>query len=158
MIRMSFFVLGMVGSVTAGIAAGAGCASEEGTGGAGGGGGDTSSSTTASQSGSGSVGSSTGGGGTGQGGAGAGTGGKGQGGSVSSGEGGAGGGGGAPGECTTAADCRLFSSACGSCECIPLAKSEPDPTCNEPMVNCLIDPCQGKKPACSSSGGQCIVQ
>ena len=69
--------------------------------------------------------------------------------------GGAGSGGGA--ECTSTADCRLFSSNCETCECFGFAKSEPDPICSGMTVNCFVDPCQGHTPQCDATTGQCVV-
>src|SRR4051794_6796884 len=43
--------------------------------------------------------------------------------------------------CKTAGDCRLYSSSCGGCHCIPLGKNDPDPVCSGGMVSCFLDPC-----------------
>lgn len=60
------------------------------------------------------------------------------------------------GACASAQDCRLFSSSCGSCTCIPLGNKDPDPTCNMMMVNCFVDPCLKKTAACVNN--MCVAQ
>ncbi|HMR07531.1 MAG TPA: hypothetical protein PKA88_17235, partial [Polyangiaceae bacterium] len=59
-------------------------------------------------------------------------------------------------QCKKTDDCRLFSSMCDSCTCIPLAKKDKDPKCTGTPVSCLVDPCQGKSPLCSN--GFCVSQ
>jgi hypothetical protein len=65
--------------------------------------------------------------------------------------------GGSTGECTTAADCRLFESYCETlaCVCVPLTVTEPDPVCMGLMVTCFMPPCTGKTADCV--GGQCVA-
>ena len=60
---------------------------------------------------------------------------------------------GATAACTSPSDCVLYSSACDTCACIPLGKSEPKPTCTGTIVTCFIDPCEGKTATCDN--GHC---
>ncbi len=55
--------------------------------------------------------------------------------------------------CQRVGDCRVYSSGCGGCTCLSLGVSDPDPACNGPVVECLVDPCQGHTPACND--GRC---
>ena len=57
--------------------------------------------------------------------------------------------------CRSDADCRLFSDYCTGCDCRALASNAPDPTCPGPGVQCLVDPCEGKRAACKQ--GACVV-
>lgn len=57
-------------------------------------------------------------------------------------------------ECRSAPDCRLHSDYCGGCSCLALASDAPEPECQRP-VQCLIDPCQGRRAACES--GRCVA-
>ena len=57
--------------------------------------------------------------------------------------------------CAADADCRLFDNYCTGCECLVLAKSEPEPKCAGPGVECVVAPCAGKKAACQA--GRCAV-
>jgi hypothetical protein len=61
-------------------------------------------------------------------------------------------------QCSTAGDCRLFSSYCSTapCMCFALKKGDPDPMCMGSMVTCFIDPCMKKTAACSDAG-MCVV-
>lgn len=59
--------------------------------------------------------------------------------------------------CVTAADCRLFSSDCGGCHCIPLGKNDPDPVCMGGMVNCFLDPCLDPVSTAGCMNGRCVV-
>ncbi len=59
----------------------------------------------------------------------------------------------APLACTTDADCRLLSSYCDGCDCVALTAIAADPVCHGRQVQCLVDPCQGRRPACM--GGTC---
>ncbi len=65
-------------------------------------------------------------------------------------------GGGENARCVVASDCRLYSSSCGTCACIPLNKGQIDPVCNDTPTSCLVDPCQNKTADCV--GGVCIVK
>ncbi len=58
--------------------------------------------------------------------------------------------------CSSAADCRLFSSYCATapCECIVLQPGERDPPCTGGMVSCFVDPCARARVACVA--GVCI--
>ncbi|MCB9555162.1 MAG: hypothetical protein H6707_03590 [Deltaproteobacteria bacterium] len=58
-------------------------------------------------------------------------------------------------ECTTDADCKLFSNYCGGCNCDALKASDPFPSCPNPPVNCFVDPCMQKVAKCNSK--RCIV-
>jgi|KBSMisStaDraftv2_1062788.scaffolds.fasta_scaffold457838_2 hypothetical protein len=71
--------------------------------------------------------------------------------------GGGGGGGGSAASCQTAADCRLYSSYCvtAACQCIPLGRQEVDPPCPQGTQSCFVDPCDGKRAACTA--GLCAV-
>lgn len=64
------------------------------------------------------------------------------------------------GECTTASDCRLFSSYCKDegelCVCFALGNAEPNPTCTSGKGTCFVDPCLGKAARCSA--GTCVVE
>jgi hypothetical protein len=60
-----------------------------------------------------------------------------------------------PEQCTTDADCRLFSSYCNACECFALLSSQPDPLCGGDVVQCFSDPCQETVAVCLS--GQCTT-
>jgi hypothetical protein len=57
------------------------------------------------------------------------------------------------GQCTTDADCRLFSDYCTGCDCRSLSTRDPDPTCSGPGVRCFADPCMNKTAVCVR--GQC---
>ena len=59
--------------------------------------------------------------------------------------------------CSGASDCKLYSSYCSTaaCQCIPLGKNEPNPTCGGGTVTCLVDPCLGKTAVCN--GAKCAV-
>jgi len=58
-------------------------------------------------------------------------------------------------ECTTDADCRLFSDYCEGCNCVALGAGEPEPKCTGNIVQCLIDPCQGAQARCEL--GSCVA-
>jgi hypothetical protein len=58
-------------------------------------------------------------------------------------------------ECTSDADCRLFSNYCDGCECLALSKSEPSPICEGNVVACFVDPCRASEARCEA--GQCVV-
>jgi hypothetical protein len=58
--------------------------------------------------------------------------------------------------CTTDADCRLYSDYCDGCACRALDRAAADPKCGGTMVQCLVDPCQGKHAACT--GGACTLR
>ena len=51
-------------------------------------------------------------------------------------------------QCTTDADCRLFSDYCTGCDCRSLSTNDPDPTCPGPGVRCFADPCMNKTAVC----------
>jgi len=57
-------------------------------------------------------------------------------------------------ECRTDADCSLYSSYCGGCNCLALNPLESPPKCLDP-VQCLIDPCSNKSAVCED--GYCVV-
>jgi hypothetical protein len=57
-------------------------------------------------------------------------------------------------QCSSDADCRLFSDYCTGCDCRSLAVDDPDPSCTGPGVRCFADPCFGKTAVCVA--GQCI--
>jgi hypothetical protein len=59
------------------------------------------------------------------------------------------------GACRADSDCRLFSDYCTGCDCRALLVGAPDPTCNGPGVQCLIDPCENKRAVCSRRA--CVV-
>jgi hypothetical protein len=70
--------------------------------------------------------------------------------------GGAGGAGGAGGgSCATDADCRTFSDYCTGCDCRALSRTERDPVCPGPGVQCLVDPCDRQRAVCSA--GRCAL-
>jgi hypothetical protein len=50
--------------------------------------------------------------------------------------------------CGADADCRLYSDYCEGCACRALTVAEPDPSCNQEPVQCLVDPCENHEPAC----------
>jgi len=58
--------------------------------------------------------------------------------------------------CNAPSDCRLFEDTCGSCKCLALPVGAPDPTCSDPPVSCLVNPCQGKAAACTNN--TCTLQ
>src|SRR4051812_44753792 len=58
--------------------------------------------------------------------------------------------------CAKDGECRLFSDYCGGCACRALSAGEAEPTCKGTIVQCLVDPCQGKQATCS--GGACVVK
>ena len=60
-----------------------------------------------------------------------------------------------PVECHADADCRAFSNYCDGCACDALAAGENDPVCSGHVVQCLVDPCGGKKAICKA--GQCVL-
>jgi len=62
----------------------------------------------------------------------------------------------AAGGCTSAADCKKFSSYCDSCKCLPLKSTDPPPKCEGSMVTCFVDPCDGKTADCV--GGSCVIK
>ncbi len=45
------------------------------------------------------------------------------------------------GSCTTNADCRLFDDYCTGCNCRALARTDPNPVCSSPGVQCIRQPC-----------------
>jgi hypothetical protein len=57
-------------------------------------------------------------------------------------------------ECSTDADCSLYSNYCGGCSCDALGPFEKPIKCLDP-VQCLIDPCANKKAVCEE--GSCVV-
>jgi hypothetical protein len=57
--------------------------------------------------------------------------------------------------CSADADCRLFSDYCDGCACRALDRAAADPTCKGTMVQCLLDPCQGKSAVCAA--GACTL-
>ena len=57
--------------------------------------------------------------------------------------------------CASDAECRLFSDYCDGCACRALAPGEAEPTCKGTTVQCLVDPCQGKRAACAA--GACTI-
>ncbi|MBX3131167.1 MAG: hypothetical protein KF718_30895 [Polyangiaceae bacterium] len=57
--------------------------------------------------------------------------------------------------CAVATDCRLYSSYCEGCVCVPLAADAPDPVCRGSRVSCLLDPCENHVPSCSA--GSCSL-
>ncbi len=52
--------------------------------------------------------------------------------------------------------CKTYSSYCGSCQCLALSVSDPNPTCDAGQVNCFINPCLNKTAACVND--QCVIQ
>jgi hypothetical protein len=58
-------------------------------------------------------------------------------------------------ECTTDADCRIFSDYCTGCDCRALATAEADPVCDGPGVRCVADPCMGRAAVCEA--GECTL-
>jgi hypothetical protein len=56
------------------------------------------------------------------------------------------------GSCFAPTDCRLYSSYCGGCACLPLPAAAPNPTCDAGTVSCLRDPCTGQYPTCTNTG------
>lgn len=59
------------------------------------------------------------------------------------------------GRCSRDEDCKLHSFYCESCQCLALAKEQPEPTCRGRAVNCLLDPCQHRRAACDH--GKCVL-
>ncbi|HVU05388.1 MAG TPA: hypothetical protein VHE30_26760 [Polyangiaceae bacterium] len=60
-------------------------------------------------------------------------------------------------QCQTDADCSIVDDYCTGCECRALAKGETPPKCDGAGgVQCLVEPCQGKTPACVA--GACVAQ
>lgn len=51
-------------------------------------------------------------------------------------------------QCLVDADCRIFSSYCDGCQCLPVGALEPDPSCHAALVACFVDPCLTKQPTC----------
>lgn len=64
--------------------------------------------------------------------------------------------GGTGGACQLDQDCRLFDDMCTGCDCRALAQGDPNPTCPTQGVQCLVQPCAGKRAACEA--GQCVVR
>ncbi|MFO0724237.1 MAG: hypothetical protein U1E65_10670 [Myxococcota bacterium] len=58
-------------------------------------------------------------------------------------------------KCTADADCKAVASYCHGCACLALGASDEAPACDEPPVNCLVAPCQGRKAICKE--GVCAV-
>jgi hypothetical protein len=59
------------------------------------------------------------------------------------------------GGCTTNDDCRLFDDYCTGCDCRALARSDPNPVCNGPPVQCYRQPCGLKVALCQA--GRCVT-
>lgn len=57
--------------------------------------------------------------------------------------------------CQSDADCRVFSNYCGGCACTVLMQGDADPSCAGAEVQCLVDPCQGRRAVCTE--GACTV-
>ena len=57
--------------------------------------------------------------------------------------------------CASDGECRLFSDYCAGCACRALAAGEAEPTCSGKIVQCLVDPCQGKRAVCAA--GACTL-
>lgn len=58
-------------------------------------------------------------------------------------------------ECTTDADCRLFSDYCEGCNCVALGPDESEPKCGGTIVQCLVDPCHNLEASCQY--GSCVA-
>jgi hypothetical protein len=58
-------------------------------------------------------------------------------------------------ECTSDADCRLFSNYCDGCACLALSVGEQDPVCKGSLVACFVDPCVHAEAQCVA--GQCVL-
>jgi hypothetical protein len=60
-----------------------------------------------------------------------------------------------PEQCRADVDCRTVSFMCTGCDCLALGRSEREPVCPGPGVQCLVDPCLNKKAVCSA--GKCLI-
>jgi hypothetical protein len=60
-----------------------------------------------------------------------------------------------PSNCTSDADCRVFSDYCTGCDCRTLGINESDPVCSGAGVQCLVDPCLNKAATCQA--GRCAL-
>jgi hypothetical protein len=58
--------------------------------------------------------------------------------------------------CRSDDDCRTFSNYCGGCGCEGLLTEDPDPKCGGKLVNCVMNPCRGKKARCME--GSCVLR
>lgn len=56
--------------------------------------------------------------------------------------------------CAKDSDCRLHANYCGACSCEVLKVGDTAPTCKNP-VQCLVNPCDGKRVSCTS--GACVM-
>ena len=52
--------------------------------------------------------------------------------------------------CNVDSDCRAFSNYCGGCTCDALGASDPNPTCDAGLDDCLRDPCADVMPVCTA--------
>jgi hypothetical protein len=57
------------------------------------------------------------------------------------------------GQCASNDDCRVISSYCDGCQCLPAHVLDPEPQCLKPLVACFVDPCREKYASCLD--GQC---
>ena len=60
------------------------------------------------------------------------------------------------GGCTANSDCRLFDDYCGGCNCRALARTDPDPVCDGPGVQCIRQPCGFVAAFCQN--GRCVAR
>ncbi len=58
-------------------------------------------------------------------------------------------------QCADDSECRMFSSYCDGCQCLPGAVLDPAPSCHATVVACILDPCHHQRPACVE--GACAI-
>jgi hypothetical protein len=58
--------------------------------------------------------------------------------------------------CTINADCVVLADNCTACDCRALAKGQSLPKCSGPGVDCKVDPCLNKTPACVNAN--CVAR
>ena len=58
-------------------------------------------------------------------------------------------------ECLDDSGCRLFSSYCDGCQCLPGGALDPEPSCHATVVACILDPCHHQQAACVE--GACTI-
>jgi hypothetical protein len=57
-----------------------------------------------------------------------------------------------PVRCKSDVDCRLVAHMCTGCDCLALAREDPDPVCPGEGVQCLVDPCRERRAVCRDGG------